>query len=154
MNALVTERARIVAKPDPGPCPVIETKRLILRPHRLGGVAGELHVQRQTIPTKRIEALLCAARVGDSAEITRTTIVIKDDLLVEIAKLGHQRNTSRTRLSPAARTSISSGVAPICTVRRRASRARACAWAACTAASKACINATHTATSMTPPPRQ
>jgi RimJ/RimL family protein N-acetyltransferase len=39
MNALVTERARIVAKPDPGPCPDIETKRLRLRPHRLSDAA-------------------------------------------------------------------------------------------------------------------
>ncbi|QFI67967.1 GNAT family N-acetyltransferase [Sinorhizobium alkalisoli] len=35
MNALVQDRARLVARPDPGPCPVIETKRLVLRPHRL-----------------------------------------------------------------------------------------------------------------------
>ncbi len=35
MNALVQEHARLVARPDPGPCPVIETKRLKLRPHRL-----------------------------------------------------------------------------------------------------------------------
>jgi RimJ/RimL family protein N-acetyltransferase len=35
MNALVSERSRIVAHPDPGPCPVIETERLKLRPHRL-----------------------------------------------------------------------------------------------------------------------
>ena len=40
MNALVIERARIVARPDPGPCPVIETKRLRLRPHRLSVAAA------------------------------------------------------------------------------------------------------------------
>ncbi|MGT2441236.1 GNAT family N-acetyltransferase [Ensifer adhaerens] len=34
MNALASERQRIVARPGPGPCPVIETKRLVLRPHR------------------------------------------------------------------------------------------------------------------------
>ncbi|MEY9779474.1 GNAT family N-acetyltransferase [Sinorhizobium fredii] len=45
MNALVTERARIVARPDPGPCPVIEAKRLRLRPHRqsdAGAIAESL----------------------------------------------------------------------------------------------------------------
>ncbi|WP_018235904.1 GNAT family N-acetyltransferase [Ensifer sp. BR816] len=40
MNALVTERARVVARPDPGPCPVIETARLRLRPHRLSDAAA------------------------------------------------------------------------------------------------------------------
>ncbi|OAP39025.1 acetyltransferase [Sinorhizobium glycinis] len=40
MNALVTERAQIVAKRDPGPCPVIETERLRLRPHRLSDAAA------------------------------------------------------------------------------------------------------------------
>ncbi|WP_026615461.1 MULTISPECIES: GNAT family N-acetyltransferase [Ensifer] len=35
MNALVSERSRLVARPDPGPSPVIETERLRLRPHRL-----------------------------------------------------------------------------------------------------------------------
>ncbi|MCA1493022.1 GNAT family N-acetyltransferase [Ensifer sp. NBAIM29] len=35
MTALVQDCARHVARPDPGPCPVIETKRLVLRPHRL-----------------------------------------------------------------------------------------------------------------------
>jgi len=35
MNALVQEQARLVTRPDSGPCPVIETKRLTLRPHRL-----------------------------------------------------------------------------------------------------------------------
>jgi len=34
MNALASERQRVVARPGPGPCPVIETKRLVLRPHR------------------------------------------------------------------------------------------------------------------------
>ncbi|MDK1375834.1 MULTISPECIES: GNAT family N-acetyltransferase [unclassified Sinorhizobium] len=36
MNALVPERSRVIVRPDPGPSPVIETKRLRLRPHRLG----------------------------------------------------------------------------------------------------------------------
>ncbi|MBP1885705.1 GNAT family N-acetyltransferase [Sinorhizobium mexicanum] len=35
MNALVPERSRVIVRPDPGPSPVIETKRLRLRPHRL-----------------------------------------------------------------------------------------------------------------------
>ncbi|ASY64638.1 50S ribosomal protein acetyltransferase [Sinorhizobium sojae CCBAU 05684] len=45
MNALAQDRARLVARPDPGPCPVIETKRLTLRPHRLAdapAIAGSL----------------------------------------------------------------------------------------------------------------
>jgi RimJ/RimL family protein N-acetyltransferase len=36
MNTLAFPRSKqAVARPEPGPCPVIETKRLILRPHRL-----------------------------------------------------------------------------------------------------------------------
>ncbi|MCA1442087.1 GNAT family N-acetyltransferase [Ensifer sp. IC4062] len=35
MNALVSERSRVIIRPDPGPSPVIETERLRLRPHRL-----------------------------------------------------------------------------------------------------------------------
>ncbi|APG86148.1 GNAT family N-acetyltransferase [Sinorhizobium americanum] len=40
MNALVSERSRVVTRPDPGPCPIIETKRLRLRPHRLSDAAS------------------------------------------------------------------------------------------------------------------
>ncbi|PDT41064.1 MULTISPECIES: GNAT family N-acetyltransferase [Sinorhizobium] len=40
MNALVPERSRVVARPDPGPCPIIETQRLRLRPHRLSDAAA------------------------------------------------------------------------------------------------------------------
>ena len=35
MTAHLRERPKIAARPDPGPCPVIETARLTLRPHRL-----------------------------------------------------------------------------------------------------------------------
>ena len=35
MTAHLRERPKIAARPDPGPCPVIETARLILRPHKL-----------------------------------------------------------------------------------------------------------------------
>ncbi|THK38900.1 N-acetyltransferase [Ensifer sp. MPMI2T] len=45
MNALVPERSRVIIRPDPGPCPVIETERLRLRPHRLadaGAIAQSL----------------------------------------------------------------------------------------------------------------
>jgi len=35
MTAHLVERPKVVARPDPGPCPVIETARLTLRPHRL-----------------------------------------------------------------------------------------------------------------------
>lgn len=35
MSAHLVERPRVAARPDPGSCPVIETARLILRPHRL-----------------------------------------------------------------------------------------------------------------------
>ena len=45
MNAHFSERARVVARHDPGPCPSIETARLKLRPHRLSdapAIAGSL----------------------------------------------------------------------------------------------------------------
>ncbi|WP_349436421.1 GNAT family N-acetyltransferase [Pararhizobium sp. A13] len=35
MTAHLRERPKIAARPDPGPCPVIEGTRLVLRPHRL-----------------------------------------------------------------------------------------------------------------------
>ncbi|KQW27858.1 acetyltransferase [Rhizobium sp. Root274] len=35
MNALVAERRTAASPARPGPCPVIETERLVLRPHRL-----------------------------------------------------------------------------------------------------------------------
>ncbi|MBB5536701.1 GNAT family N-acetyltransferase [Rhizobium giardinii] len=35
MTAHLRERPKIAARPDPGPCPVIETARLTLRSHRL-----------------------------------------------------------------------------------------------------------------------
>lgn len=35
MSTRLRERPVIAARPDPGPCPVIETARLTLRPHRL-----------------------------------------------------------------------------------------------------------------------
>ncbi|WP_018012763.1 GNAT family N-acetyltransferase [Sinorhizobium medicae] len=40
MNALVTARPATVARPGPGPAPVIETARLRLRPHRLSDAAA------------------------------------------------------------------------------------------------------------------
>jgi RimJ/RimL family protein N-acetyltransferase len=35
MTAHLVERPRVAARPDPGPCPVLQTARLTLRPHRL-----------------------------------------------------------------------------------------------------------------------
>ncbi|CAN7324586.1 GNAT family N-acetyltransferase [Pararhizobium sp. LjRoot255] len=35
MTAHLVERPKVAARPDPGSCPVIETTRLTLRPHRL-----------------------------------------------------------------------------------------------------------------------
>jgi RimJ/RimL family protein N-acetyltransferase len=35
MSALLAERRTTVSQTGPGPCPVIETERLVLRPHRL-----------------------------------------------------------------------------------------------------------------------
>lgn len=35
MSALVAERRTVASAVGPGPCPVIETERLVLRPHRL-----------------------------------------------------------------------------------------------------------------------
>ncbi|WP_275787420.1 GNAT family N-acetyltransferase [Pararhizobium gei] len=35
MTALLQERPSLALRPGPGPCPVINTERLILRPHRL-----------------------------------------------------------------------------------------------------------------------
>ena len=35
MSALLAESRTIASSAGPGPCPVIETERLVLRPHRL-----------------------------------------------------------------------------------------------------------------------
>jgi len=35
MTAHLRERPKAAVRPDPGPCPVIQTARLTLRPHRL-----------------------------------------------------------------------------------------------------------------------
>lgn len=67
MTAHLRERPKIAARPDPGPCPVIETARLTLRPHRLSdadAVAGSLGdyqisrmLARVPVPYHRQDAL-------------------------------------------------------------------------------------------------
>jgi RimJ/RimL family protein N-acetyltransferase len=67
MTAHLRERPKIAARPDPGPCPVIETGRLTLRPHRLSdadAVAGSLFdyqisriLARVPVPYHRQDAL-------------------------------------------------------------------------------------------------
>ncbi|MFT2213679.1 GNAT family N-acetyltransferase [Rhizobium giardinii] len=43
MTAHLRERPKVAARPDPGPCPVIETARLTLRPHRLSDADAVAH---------------------------------------------------------------------------------------------------------------
>jgi RimJ/RimL family protein N-acetyltransferase len=67
MTAHFVERPRVAARPDPGPCPVIETARLTLRPHRLSDAdavaqsLGDYQVSRMLarvpVPYHRQDAL-------------------------------------------------------------------------------------------------
>lgn len=67
MTAHLVERPKAAVRPDPGPCPVIETARLTLRPHRLSDAdavaqsLGDYEVSRMLarvpVPYHRQDAL-------------------------------------------------------------------------------------------------
>jgi RimJ/RimL family protein N-acetyltransferase len=97
MTAHLVERPKVAVRPDPGPCPVIETDRLVLRPHRLtdaDAVAqslGDYQVSRMLarvpVPYHRQDALDWLIRQG-SGLIAGWTLAITTGDDVHIGCVG------------------------------------------------------------------
>src|SRR5262249_16815086 len=62
------------------------------------------------VAAERVVAVRAAVRVFELLEVTRPLVVVQDRLLVTIAQIGYQPNTSRTLTIGAASVSISSFV--------------------------------------------
>jgi RimJ/RimL family protein N-acetyltransferase len=97
MTAHLRERPKVAVRPDPGPCPVIETGRLVLRPHRLSEAdaiaqsLGDYQVSRMlarvSAPYHRQDALDWLARQS-SGLITGWTLAITTGDDVHIGCVG------------------------------------------------------------------
>ncbi|URK86686.1 GNAT family N-acetyltransferase [Rhizobium sp. RCAM05350] len=97
MTAHLRERPKIAARPDPGPCPAIETARLILRPHKLSDAdavaesLGDYQVSRMlarvSVPYHRQDALDWLVRQG-SGLIAGWTLAITTGDDVHIGCVG------------------------------------------------------------------
>src|SRR5437667_4818954 len=67
-------------------------------------------LNRHAVTAERVVALRSLGRTRQPPEVPRLPVVIEDDLLIQLAELGHHPKTSRTLPSPLARASISSCV--------------------------------------------
>src|SRR6266481_5541004 len=72
--------------------------------HAVFHLEKELHL----VAAQRVEALGMSVGDRERAEIPRLLLVIQDDLLVQIAQIRHQPNTSLTLCKLLTRASISS----------------------------------------------
>src|SRR2546425_9261876 len=76
----------------------------------------DLQVERQPIPAERVVALGVPVGAFHRAEVARPAVMVEDDLLIELPKIGHwgppvgHVKSSRTLWSAATRASISSRV--------------------------------------------
>jgi hypothetical protein len=77
-----------------------------------GGVLDDAVLQREVdgdlVAAERVVAARLAVRVLGRAEVPRLAVMVEDDLLVEVAQLGHQPKISFTLARPSASASISS----------------------------------------------
>src|SRR5207244_6831373 len=65
---------------------------------------------RHAVAAEGVIALCSPSRARQRAEVSRLPVVVENDLLVELAKVGDQPKTSRTLPSPSMSRSISSYV--------------------------------------------
>src|SRR5471030_135181 len=73
--------------------------------HIADGLAVQIEIDRVVISAKRVIALDLAGRRRQLVKVSGVPVVVENDLLVELAEIGHQRKTSMTFSSP--RTSAS-----------------------------------------------